>query len=93
MVEKVEKKETMSGEEIGKVIHYFGKAMVAVVRLTSNLVVGDTVKIMRGEVEQEEKVESMQVDHQPVESGKAGDEVAIKINSPAKEGAIVYKIA
>ena len=89
----VEKKETTSGEEIGKVIHYFGKAMVAVVRLTGNLAVGDAVKIARGEDEHEEKVESMQVDHQPVASGKSGDEVAIKISSPAKEGAVVYKIA
>lgn len=89
----VEKKETTPGEEIGKVIHYFGNAMVAVVRLTGNLVVGDTVKITRGEVEHEEKVESMQVDHQPVQSGKSGDEVAIKISRPTKEGVVVYKIA
>ncbi|HDH07649.1 MAG TPA: hypothetical protein ENG89_01360 [Candidatus Moranbacteria bacterium] len=78
-------------EQIGEVTHFFGKAGVAVIKLSSDLAVGDTVKIVRGDHESEEKIESMQVDHQPVESGKSEDEVAIKIGNPTKEGAAVYK--
>jgi len=79
-------------KEIGKVTHYFGKIGVAVILLSDNLAVGDTIKVRRGEEEFEQKVESMQVEHQNIESGKAGDEVAIKVSQPAKEGAIVYKV-
>jgi len=33
----------------------------------------------------------MQIDHEPVENGKKGDEIAIKLENPTKEGAVVYK--
>ncbi len=83
----------MADQEVGKVIHYFDKAMVAVIRLTKGLKLGDTVKVTKGENEFEEKVESMQIDHQPVPKGKAGDEVAIKVSSPTKEGAVVQRVS
>jgi translation elongation factor EF-1alpha len=79
----------MAEQEVGKVIHYYDKAMVAVVRLSGNLKAGDTIKVAKGENEFEMKIASMQVNHEPVESGKAGDEVAIKVDQPTKEGAVV----
>lgn len=79
----------MAEQEVGKVIHYYDKATVAVVRLSGNLKTGDTIKVVKGENEFEMKIASMQVNHEPVESGKAGDEVAIKVDSPTKEGAVV----
>lgn len=82
----------MADQELGKVTHFFGKAMVAVVKLDGDLAAGDTVKIVRGDSEFEMKVDSMQIEHQAIESGKAGDEVAIKVAEPTKEGAIVYKV-
>jgi len=82
----------MADQEIGKVTHYFDKAMVALVKLSGNLKVGDAVKFSKGENEFEMKVESMQVNHEPIEAGKAEDEVAIKVTGPAKEGAMVFKV-
>lgn len=79
-------------QEIGKVTHYFDKAMVAVIKLSGKLAVGDKIKIVKGEDEFEMGVESMQVNHQNIDSGKSGEEVAIKVTSPTKEGAVVYKI-
>jgi len=79
----------MTEQEVGKVIHYYNKAMVAVVRLSGNLKTGDAIKIAKGEDEFEMKIASMQVNHESVENGKAGDEVAIKVDSPTKEGAAV----
>jgi len=78
-------------KEIGIVTHYFDKVMVAVIKLNGKLAVGDTVKIIKGENEFETEIESMEVDHEKVKSGKKGDEVAIKISSPTKDGALVYK--
>lgn len=79
-------------KEAGKVIHYFDKAMVAVVRLSENLEMGDTIKVAKGETDFEMKIGSMQIDHEPVNAGKTGDEVAIKVDNPTKEGAVVYKV-
>ena len=81
----------MAEQELGKVIHYYDKAMVAVVKLSGTIALGDTIKVVRGDKEFEMKVESMQVEHKPVESGKKGEEVAIKMSDPTKEGALIYK--
>ena len=81
----------MAEKKIGKVIHYYDKIMVAVVKLSGKLSVGDSIKVARGEQEGESVVESMQVEHEAVKSGKKGEEVAIKLSAPAKAGAVVYK--
>jgi hypothetical protein len=82
----------MSEKEVGKVIHFFGKAMVAVVRLSSKLAEGDMIKVVKGDDDFAMKISSMQIDHEQVKGGKAGDEVAIKVDSPTKEGAAVFKV-
>jgi translation elongation factor EF-1alpha len=82
----------MDNQEVGKVIHYFDKVKVALVVLSGNLKVGDEVKIAKGgEDGFKMKVESMQVNHEAVAAGKAGDEVAVKVVEPVKEGAVLYR--
>ncbi|MDI6717501.1 MAG: hypothetical protein QMD86_00390 [Patescibacteria group bacterium] len=83
----------MPENHIGKVIHYYDKAMVAVIKLTGALFVGDTVKFNHHNNEFIETVESMEVDRQKIQSAKTGDEVAVKVNQKTHEGADVYKIA
>ncbi len=77
---------------IGQITHYYNKAQVVVVKLEDELKVGDTIKIKRGEEEFEQTVDSMQVEHQNIESAKAGDEVGLKVSEPTKEGAQVFKV-
>lgn len=79
-------------KEIGKVVHYFDKVMVAVVSVSEGLAVGDTVKFVYGDSEFTQKVESMQIEHKPVDSVKAGEEVAIKVNEKTHENAKIYKV-
>ncbi len=79
-------------KEIGTVTHFYDKIGVMVVKLTDKVSVGDTIKIKRGDEEFEEKVESMQVEHENIEKAKKGDEIAIKISGKTKEGAVVYKV-
>jgi len=81
----------MADQEVGKVIHYYDKAMVAVVRLSGKLAVGEKIKVVKGEKDFTMEIASMQIDHEPVENGKKGDEIAIKLENPTKEGAVVYK--
>ncbi|MBI3115528.1 MAG: hypothetical protein HYZ09_03505 [Candidatus Kerfeldbacteria bacterium] len=81
----------MSDKPIGQVTHYFPKVGVAVVKLTAGLKVGDTVKLVGHGAEFEQTVTSMQVDHEPVEKGKKGHEVAIKVDQPVHEKAELFK--
>lgn len=81
----------MAEKEIGKVIHWYDKINVAVIKLSAALKVGEAIKIKRGEEEFEETIASMQVDYKDVTSGKKGDEVAVKFSQKAKEGAVLYK--
>lgn len=79
----------MAEKIIGKVIHWYDKISVAVVRLSAPLKVGDEIKVRHGEDGFETVVESIQVDHESVSKSKKGDEVAIKLPQKAKEGSII----
>ncbi|QQG46034.1 MAG: hypothetical protein HYY55_03655 [Candidatus Niyogibacteria bacterium] len=76
---------------LGKVIHYYDKAMVAVVKLNGALKAGDEVKFVKGENEFSQTVESMQLEHEAIKSAKKGQEVAIKVDQPTKDGTLVFK--
>lgn len=79
-------------KEIGKVVHFFDKASVAVIRLTEGgLKVGDTVKFVKGDEVHTETIDSMQIEHETVTSVKKGDEVAVKVSAIVKAGATVFK--
>lgn len=78
-------------KEIGKIIHWYDKIGVAVVKLSGKLSTGDKIKIVKGEDEFEDSVAGMQVDHKEISSAKKGDEVAIKLSQETKEGALIYK--
>ena len=77
---------------IGQITHYFNKAGVIVVNLKSKIAVGDMIKVERGESEFKQEIGSMQIEHESVDKAKDGDEVAIKVKEPAKEGDYVYKV-
>lgn len=79
-------------KEIGTVTHYYDKIGVLVVKLTDKIAVGDKIKVKRGDQEFEETIESMQVEHENIDKAKKGDEIAIKVGTPTKEGAIVYRV-
>lgn len=79
----------MSKTEVGKVIHYYDKIGVAIVRLSKSLKVGQKVKFQKGDYLFEQIIESMQLDHKPISEGKSKEEVAIKVDQVAKEGTVV----
>ena len=78
-------------DQIGKVVHYYDKLGVAVVKLDKKLKVGDKVKLTYGDDSYEQTVESMQLDHKPINEGSKGNEVAIKVDQVAKEGTVVVR--
>lgn len=79
--------------KVGKVTHYYDKIGVAVVELEGALTVGDKIRFVRGGEDLfEQKVESIQVEHEKVGFADRGDTVGLKLNKPLKEGAEVYKM-
>ena len=78
---------------IGRVTHYFDHLKVAVIQLEKGqkLKVGDSVRIEGGELDYEQKIESLQVDHESVQAVKAGDDFGTKVKKKVHEGYRVYK--
>jgi len=83
-----EKKEKL----IGKVSHYFSNILVAVIELSDNLKVGDTIRIVGGDVDFNQVVESMEIEHEKVDKAKAGDSIGLKVSEKVHEGYKVYKV-
>lgn len=84
--------EEIEGQLIGKITHYFGKIGVAVIELSDTLKVGDTIRIVGGETDFNQTVDSMEVDRQKVETAKAGESVGLKVDQKVREGYSAYKV-
>ena len=80
------------GKLIGKISHYFGHISVAVVDLSGDLKVGDTIRITGGETDFTQEVTSMEVDHKKVDSAKKGDSVGFKVAEKVRDDYKVYKV-
>lgn len=80
-------------EEIGKISHYFSKINVGVLELTTGkLQVGDTIHIKGHTTDFYQKVESMQVEHEPVDTAGPGEPVGLKVENPVRENDLIFKV-
>uniref|UniRef100_A9A7C5 Peptidase U32 n=1 Tax=Methanococcus maripaludis (strain C6 / ATCC BAA-1332) TaxID=444158 RepID=A9A7C5_METM6 len=77
--------------EVGKVVNYFKKVGVAEISLIDDLNVGDSILIIgptTGCIE--EKIESMQVEGENINTAKKGQNVGIKLENLVRENDKVY---
>jgi putative protease len=81
-----------NGERIGEVTHYYNKISVAVVKLSQDLKVGDSVHFLGRHTDFQQEITSMQIEHQPLTEVKAGDEVALKVKQRVRRGDTVFKL-
>lgn len=80
-------------EEIGKVTHFFSKLNVGVLELSKGkLRIGDTIRIKGHTTDFYQKVESMQIEHKPVDEVQPGEPVGIKVENPVRENDSVFKV-
>ncbi len=79
-------------ELVGTVTHYFGKIRVAGIKVSDRLAVGDQVLIIGHTTALEQTVNSMELDHQPVEVAEAGQEVGIRVIDRVRRGDEVYRL-
>lgn len=83
----------MAEEKIGVVIHYWNHIRVAGVRLTDGeLKVGDTIRVRGHTSDFSQPVQSMQIDNQPVEIARPGQDVGIRVAEYAREHDEVFKV-
>lgn len=86
-------REVIKQKVIGRITHYFDNIGVAVVQLDSPLRIGDAIRVVGGEATDfQQKVQSMEVEHQKVAIAKKGQEVGLKIKEKVREGYKIYKI-
>ena len=69
----------MEEKEIGVITHYFGKISVGIIELDAPLKVGDTIHIKGAHDDFNQTIDSMQIEHDAVESANKGDFVGIKV--------------
>lgn len=84
----------MKEKEIGYVSKYFGQISVAAIEITAEeLNIGDTIHIKGHTTDLNMEVNSIQIEHETVETAKKGDSIGIKVTEKARRKDKVYKIA
>jgi putative protease len=78
--------------KIGHVTHYFKNISVAVLDLSAELKVGDTVRFLSHTADFTQTIDSMEIEHQKVQSAGPKKEVALKTIQPVHEGTEVLKV-
>jgi translation elongation factor EF-1alpha len=83
----------MPEEEVGKVQSYFRKIGVAAINIVAGkLSVGDTIRIKGHTTDFTQTVDSMQVEHEQVQTAKPGDSIGIKVKEPVRDHDTVYRV-
>lgn len=82
----------MTGKRVGSVTHYFDHLSVAVLALTSDIRVGDTLHFLGHSTDFKQEVTSLQIEHKPVEQAKPGADVAIKVTQRVHPNDAIFKI-
>ena len=82
----------MAEKEVGKVTHYFGNISVAGVKLSDTLSVGDTIHIVGHTTDLTQTVDSLQVEHETVQTAEAGAEIGLRVPDHVREHDTVFKV-
>ena len=80
------------GKKVGKVVHYYTNLKVGIIELSGTLKVGDKIKIKGATTDFEQKVDSMQIEHEKVEEAKKGKSIGLKAKKHVRENDVVYKV-
>ena len=82
----------MTEQEIGRVMDFFARPVVAGIDMSGTLKVGDSIHIKGHTTDIEMVVDSMQIDNANVSEAKKGQSVGIKVPDRVRAGDTVYKV-
>ncbi len=78
-----------SGERVGEVTHFYDRLSVAVITLSRPLHLGEVIHFLGKSTDFQQKVTSMQVEHNAVETVESG-EVALQVKQKVRPGDAVF---
>lgn len=77
-------------KKVGVITHYYDKLGVGIIKLDSDIKIGDKLKFQGHKTDFEQEVGQMQFDHKDIPEGKKGQEVGIKVDGVVRSGDAVY---
>ena len=85
--------EQQGPEKIGQVTHYFDDAKVASIKIDKGSVrSGDWIEIQGNISSLRQKIDSIQLDNQPIQEAHEGQEVGIRVIRPVKTGDTIIRL-
>ena len=83
----------MAEKKVGVVEHYFDRIHVAAINITEGtLKVGDTIHFKGNTSDFQQKVDSMQIEHNEVTEAKPGESVGMKVTDRVRPHDVVYVV-
>jgi hypothetical protein len=79
-------------ERIGQVTHFYNRIRVAVLDLSAEVNVGDVLHFMGRTTDFTQDVESMEIEHQKVQTVGPGQEAALKVIDRVRKGDVVFRV-
>ncbi|MDD4183446.1 MAG: hypothetical protein PHT53_06470 [Candidatus Omnitrophica bacterium] len=79
-------------KEIGVITHYFDKISVGIIKLKTPLAISEHIHIKGKNTDFMQVISSMQYNHKDITLAERGLEIGIKVNEPARENDVVYKV-
>ena len=79
-------------QEVGKVLHFFGRINVAIIEVLDTISVGDTIAIKGPTTDIEQSVNSMEIEHVKVQKATKGQSIGMKVIDRVREKDTVYKL-
>jgi len=80
----------MIKKEVGKVINFFEKPSVAVIKVSSKIKIGDKIHVKGVTSDFEQVIKSMQIEHKNIDSVDAGQNVGLKVLEKVRFNDVVY---
>jgi putative protease len=78
---------------VGRVKEYFAKVGVAGIEITEGqLCVGDTIHIRGHTTDLSQQIDSMQIEHQPVQKAEPGHIIGIKVRERVRPNDQVFRV-
>jgi len=78
--------------QIGEVTHYYTNLGVAVLKLSDEIKLGDTIRILGHTTEFLQRVESLEINHHKVHYAAPGEDVALEVWDYVRKGDKVFKV-
>ena len=76
----------------GRITHYYDSIGVAAIEVSDYIEVGNSIHIKGHTTDFEQKVESIQIEHQTVTKAVRGQAIGLKVKDYVREHDLVYRI-